>query len=232
MTEEANMERSGISRRRLLPAAAAGATIGLTAPAIIGSARAQGRKELVFVGFGGVYQQGQAFDRETGIKIVQTTGVELAKLKAQVQSRNVEWDIISLPDRLRYTAVQDGLLEKLDYSRFSTADLLKETVSEFCCGAVTFAAQLTYNNQVFPDGKAPVTWKDVWNTTAFPGRRGMYANVTIRSSSHCLPTACRRTGSTPSTWSERSRASKNSSTTLSGGRSFRRWSRCCWRGRL
>jgi putative spermidine/putrescine transport system substrate-binding protein len=178
------MERNGISRRRLLSTVAAGATIGLAAPALIGGARAQGRKELVFVGFGGVYQDGQAkaffepFERETGIKIVQTTGVELAKLKAQVESKNVEWDIISLPDRLRYTAVHDGLLEKLDYSRFSTADLLKETVSEFCCGAVTFASQLTYNNQVFPDGKAPVTWKDVWNTTAFPGRRGMYANVT------------------------------------------------------
>src|SRR5262245_8648862 len=170
-----------ISRRAALKSALV-ATAGLATPALVGGSRAQGKNELVFVGFGGADQEGQAkalfepFEKETGIKIVQTTGVEIAKLKAQVESKNLEWDIICLPDRLRAPAVKDGLLEKLDYSRFSTTDLIKDTVTEYCCGAVTLAMQLCYNPQAFGAAKMPSNWLDFWNTKDFPGRRALYAN--------------------------------------------------------
>ncbi|MBI2741368.1 MAG: polyamine ABC transporter substrate-binding protein [Rhodospirillales bacterium] len=163
--------------RRAFVQSAAAATIA--APAVVGTS-ARAAQELVFVGFGGAYQEGQTkaffepFERETGIKIVQTTGVELAKLRAQVQSKNVEWDIISLPDRLRYTAQHDGLLEKLDYARLDTKDLLSETVSEFCVGGITFATQLTYNKEALPGG-APGNWQGFWDTAKFPGRRGLFS---------------------------------------------------------
>ena len=106
------------TRRQFLKASAAATTL-IAAPNVISSSRAAG-KELVFVGFGGTYQEGQTkayfepFERDTGIKIVQTSGVELAKLRAQVQSKNVEWDLVTLPDRQRYAAAQDGLLTPLD----------------------------------------------------------------------------------------------------------------------
>lgn len=163
--------------RRAFVRSAAAATIA--APAVVATT-ARAAQELVFVGFGGAYQEGQTkaffdpFERETGIKIVQTTGVELAKLRAQVQSKNVEWDIISLPDRLRYTAQHDGLLEKLDYARLDAKELLSETVSEFCVGSITFATQLTYNKEALP-GSAPVSWQDFWDTAKFPGRRGLFS---------------------------------------------------------
>jgi len=169
------------SNRRTFLKGAAGATLALGAPAIVGRP-AKAAQELVFVGFGGAYQEGQTkalfqpFERETGIKIVQTTGVELAKLRAQVQSRNVEWDLICLPDRLRPAAVRDGLLEKIDYGRLDKSDILADTVTEYCVGAITLANQITYSKQVFPDA-APVTWADVWNTEKFPGRRGIYGAV-------------------------------------------------------
>src|SRR5688572_31994325 len=90
------MAHSRISRRRFL-GASTGALAGAALPRVV---RAQGKKELVFVGFGGSYQDGQTkalfepFEKETGIKVVQTTGVDIAKLRAQVQSKNVEWDLI------------------------------------------------------------------------------------------------------------------------------------------
>ncbi|HEX2891177.1 ABC transporter substrate-binding protein [Vineibacter terrae] len=166
--------------RRILVRSAAASALAIGAPAIVRNPAAAA-DELVFVGFGGAYQEGQKkalfepFERETGIKIVQTTGVELAKLKAQVQSRNIEWDLICLPDRLRYTAQQDGLLEKLDYSRLDTADILAETVSEYCVGAITFCTQLTYNKQALPAGVTPAGWADFWNTAKIPGRRGLFS---------------------------------------------------------
>ena len=101
--------RHNTGRRQFI--SAAGSSLALAAmPLVATKARAAG--QLVFAGFGGAYQTGQQkalfepFEKETGIKIVQTTGVDLAKLRAQVQSGDVEWDFVSLPDRLRYTAVQ------------------------------------------------------------------------------------------------------------------------------
>ncbi len=167
--------------RRTVLKGASGAALAVAGPALIGIAKAA--EELVFVGFGGTYQEGQTkaffepFEKETGIKIIQTTGVELAKLRAQVQAKSVEWDLICLPDRLRYTALFDDLLAKLDFSRLDTSDLLKETVSDYCVGGITLATQLSYNKDAFPKG-APVTWVDAWNTEKFPGRRGMYGGIT------------------------------------------------------
>jgi hypothetical protein len=47
-----------ISRRSALKSALM-ATAGLATPALVGSPRAQGKNDLVFVGFGGGYQEGQ-----------------------------------------------------------------------------------------------------------------------------------------------------------------------------
>src|SRR5437763_11301037 len=117
-----------MTRRQLMATTAAGAAVTAFL-AIITKAKAAAANELVFVGFGGSYQEGQTkalfepFEKETGIKVTQTTGVDLAKLRAQVQSKNVEWDLISIPDRLRYTAVRDGLLTPLDYKIINAKDV-------------------------------------------------------------------------------------------------------------
>ena len=72
------MLQKKISRRRFVAttAAAGVSTIGLPF-----GTRVKAANELVFVGFGGSYQEGQTkalfepFERETGIKIIQTSGV-------------------------------------------------------------------------------------------------------------------------------------------------------------
>src|SRR5688500_185074 len=97
-------QHNGARRRFLSVTGGAAAVSAIGLPFVPTKARAA--RELVFAGFGGAYQTGQQkalfepFEKETGIKIVQTTGVDLAKLRAQVQSGNVEWDFVSLPDRL------------------------------------------------------------------------------------------------------------------------------------
>ena len=102
----------------------------------------------------GAYQDAQTkayfepFEKDTGIKIIQTSGVELAKLRAQVQSKNVEWDLLTIPDRQRYSAVHDGLLTKLDYSRIDTKDILPELVTAFAVGHTTVIMQLVYRRRI------------------------------------------------------------------------------------
>jgi Bacterial extracellular solute-binding protein len=174
------MRNPPITRRRF-PTTTGAAGLGtLAVPNVITRARAQAKNELVFVGFGGSYQDGQTkaffepFEKETGIKVIQTTGVDIAKLRAQVQSKNVEWDLISIPDRLRYTAVKDGLLTPLNYNVINAKDIIPQLVTEFAVGGVTIAMQNSYSTKAYPPGKQPVTWQDFWDATKFPGPRGLY----------------------------------------------------------
>src|SRR5262245_44351782 len=105
-----------ISRR---PALALGAGALLGAPAIIRAARAQGRTVYVNC-YGGVSVSSwrkaffEPFTAQTGIEIKTVPGVSFAKLKAQVQTKNFEWDVINLGDVEYGQAVLEGLLEKVD----------------------------------------------------------------------------------------------------------------------
>ncbi len=167
------------SRRRLLTVAAKATAAAIAAPYAITASRAAG--QLVFSGFGGAYQEGQTkalfepFERATGIKIVQTTGVDLAKLRTQVQSGRVEWDFVALPDRLRYTAVRDGLVMPLDYSVIDKSRIVPALVTEHAIGCVTIPMLMAYSTKAYPDpAKAPKTWADFWAIDRVPGQRGMY----------------------------------------------------------
>lgn len=168
------------SRRRFLTTAAAAGVASVTFPHVVTRARAASKNELVFVGFGGTYQDGQTkalfepFEKETGIKIIQTTGVDLAKLRAQVQSKNVEWDLISIGDRQRYTAVNDGLVSRLNYSVINAKDVIPRLVTEYSVGSVTVPMTLTYSTKAHPPGKEPRSWFDFWDPKKVPGQRGMY----------------------------------------------------------
>jgi putative spermidine/putrescine transport system substrate-binding protein len=172
------MANTRISRRRFVKGSALAGAAVLAAPWISREARAS--NELVFCGFGGEYQTGQAkalfepFEKATGIKIVQTTGVDLAKLRAMVQAKNVEWDFISLPDRLRYTAVRDELVMPLDYGVIDKSKIMPELVTSHAIGGVTIPMLLTYSTEAYTAQTAPKTWQDFWNLDGFKGQRGMY----------------------------------------------------------
>ena len=53
------MRRPSVTRRQFLKGAAGAGALGLAFPCVVTRARAQGKNEIVFVGFGGTYQEGQ-----------------------------------------------------------------------------------------------------------------------------------------------------------------------------
>jgi putative spermidine/putrescine transport system substrate-binding protein len=143
-------------------------------------ARADESKELVLCGFGGAYQDGQTkayiepFQQETGIKVIQTSGPEIAKLRAQVQSKNVEWDVVTFSDRLRTTAIKQGLFQKIDYNVVDAKDILPNLVTPYGVGHILFTMQLTYSTSFYKSGQEPKTWADYWDLKHVSGIRGMY----------------------------------------------------------
>ncbi|MBK9607549.1 MAG: ABC transporter substrate-binding protein [Betaproteobacteria bacterium] len=113
------------------------------------------------------------FEKRHGIKIVNTSPVDLGKLRAMVQSGNVEWTVTEIagPDAL--LAERSGLLEPLDLSvidlsRFP-AHLQKR---KYVFPKSVYSTVMGYRSDIFKSG-GPVTWADFWNVTKFPGPRTM-----------------------------------------------------------
>jgi putative spermidine/putrescine transport system substrate-binding protein len=172
------MTTTKVGRRQFLKATVASGVAALATPFVSSSSRAD--QSLVFVGFGGSYQKGQSkalfepFEKETGIKIIQREGIDLAKVKAQLQSGGgVEWDLAGIVDRQRYAAVNDGLLMPLDYDVINAQDIPKNLVTEYAVGAIITGWALCYDKTAFPAG-GPQSWADFWSTSKFQGPRGMW----------------------------------------------------------
>src|ERR1041384_7957338 len=125
--------RNMMSRRNLL---ASGASSALAAPWILSPARAQ--TSTVYVNsYGGVWETSwkkaffDPFTAQTGIQIKTVPGVSFAKLKAQVQTRNYDWDVINIGDVEYAQAVLEGLLEKGDAEAAKTSELPPNMVREY-----------------------------------------------------------------------------------------------------
>lgn len=145
-------------------------------------AEAQDSKELVVVSWGGIYQTAQRkgyfadFENETGIKVIETSPVDYAKLKAMVQSRKVEWDVMDAGMSGMFQLIDADVLEKIDYSKINTEGLVKEHLNEYGVPLMYYGLIMAYRKDVFPEGKGPQSWADFWDVKRFPGPRSLRNN--------------------------------------------------------
>jgi putative spermidine/putrescine transport system substrate-binding protein len=141
-----------------------------------GSAFAQ---QVVFAGWGGSIQQAQrdvyfnAFEKETGIKVIDVAGVSLAKIKAMVEANNTEWDVVQSIGMWIKPGAAKGYWEDLDYTTIDKSGVPDTFALPQALGNSMYGMILAYNTKAFASGKEPKSWKDYWNAKDFPGRRGM-----------------------------------------------------------
>jgi putative spermidine/putrescine transport system substrate-binding protein len=136
------------------------------------------QQQITVVNFGGANANAQkkAFYEpyeKLGNKIVAVEyNGEQAKVKAMVETKKVTWDVVEVesPDAAR--GCDEGLYEKLDYSKIvPKADLLPAAVNECAVGIFVWSTVMAYNGDKL---KAPPTsWADFWDTKKIPGKRGM-----------------------------------------------------------
>ncbi|RUX26062.1 ABC transporter substrate-binding protein [Mesorhizobium sp. M2A.F.Ca.ET.042.01.1.1] len=172
---------NGLTRRDALKgmgAAAGGAVLALGTPSIL---RAK-ESPLVVVSGGGVYEESirkaviDPFQSETGIQVTYVSPAAEAKLKAQVETGNVQWDVVELsrpafrPDASKY-------LEEIDYGAFDkeTLDnLLPEAKTKYAVGSYVFSTVMSFSNVEYPaDKPRPHSWAEFWDTAKFPGPRSL-----------------------------------------------------------
>ncbi|MFB9264767.1 ABC transporter substrate-binding protein [Bradyrhizobium erythrophlei] len=159
-------------------AAAGGAALAIGAPDIL---RAQ-ESTLVVVSGGGSYEHAirkaviDPFQRETGIKVTYVSPADGAKLKAQVDSNNVQWDVVELSDP-PFRPDVSKYVEEVDYGAFDkeTLDnLVPEAKTKYAVGSLVFSTVMGFSTAEYPANKPrPRSWAEFWDAGKFPGPRSL-----------------------------------------------------------
>jgi putative spermidine/putrescine transport system substrate-binding protein len=113
----------------------------------------------------------EPFQRLTGIEVVVAEGPDPSKVKAMVDTGNIEWDVVQLG--LGDILNLDGYWEPMDYSLFDVDNIDESLRHEYSFGMVLFAEILAYRTDAFPE--PPAGWKEFWDAERFPGGRAMPA---------------------------------------------------------
>lgn len=111
------------------------------------------------------------FSQLTGVKIVEADS-DAAKLKAMVESGNLEWDLAQLDAGDAASVGKQNLLEPLDYSVIPKEQLITDTAQEHYVIADVAGLTVAWNTGSVT-GAPPSSWSDFFDVNAFPGRRGM-----------------------------------------------------------
>ncbi|WP_460418999.1 ABC transporter substrate-binding protein [Pseudomonas sp. microsymbiont 2] len=140
---------------------------------------AQAAGSLNFVSWGGTTQDAQKaawaepFAKQTGIKVVQDGPTDYGKLKAMVESGNVQWDVVDVEADFALRAASEGLLEPLDFTVIQRERIDPRFVSAHGVGSFFFSFVLGYNEGKLGAGK-PSDWSALFDTKTYPGKRALY----------------------------------------------------------
>ena len=166
-------------------------TLGLAALAAIGMAgaafaegavageTAEGSlagKTLTFVSYGGIFQDGQLkalqdFVTKSGVTLLSDGPTENAKIQAQVEAKNVMWDVVDTGDFTPF--VHCGtLFQKLDFTKIDVSKVPPGQVGECSVPAMNYAVMFLYNKDKYKDNP-PKNWSDFFDVEKFPGTRGI-----------------------------------------------------------
>lgn len=138
----------------------------------------KGSGEVRIATFGGTMQETQMkayfepFEKATGIKVRAFPGSDPTKVKAMVETGNVEWDMAQLSRGSIMNLMKNGdYFEKIDYSLVDDG-VGKEYRFEYGLEMLVWAQVLAYRTDAFK-GAVPSGWADFWDTKKFPGDRAL-----------------------------------------------------------
>ena len=140
---------------------------------------AMAAESVNFVSWGGSTQDAQKqawadpFSKASGITVVQDGPTDYGKLKAMVESGNVQWDVVDVEADFALRAAAEGLLEPLDFNTIQRERIDPRFVSDHGVGSFFFSFVLGYNEGKLGANK-PVDWSALFDTKTYPGKRALY----------------------------------------------------------
>ncbi|PPF45971.1 hypothetical protein C5B85_04730 [Pseudoclavibacter sp. AY1F1] len=117
------------------------------------------------------------FTTETGVTVTDDYNEASTKFFAAAQNGAVDWSLVFLPSLSdAQEAAEKGYLAEIDTSIVPVDKLVDGTYSETGIEVGTFGMVLAWNTESFPADAQPQTWSDLYDTTAFPGKRCFFNN--------------------------------------------------------
>lgn len=113
------------------------------------------------------------FTAAYGIEVITTSPTDFGKLRAMVESGNVEWTATEIDVEVAELAAQEGLLELLDTGVIDLSEYPEEARHSHWLARGAYATALGYREDAFPEDGHPKTWAEFWDVEAFPGPRSM-----------------------------------------------------------
>jgi len=104
--------------------------------------------------------------------LVVTAPASVARLKAMIQAKNVEWDVSELVSQEHKLAVREKLLQKLDLSLIDLSHIPADCKDEYSVVYALYSTAMAYSTKIAAD-KRPKNWKEFWDVERFPGRRSL-----------------------------------------------------------
>lgn len=137
--------------------------------------------QVTFVSQGGAYQKAQTVAildpaaAKLGITINQDSAPDAwPVIKTQVTSGKPTWDVVDTPTGYCLRGGEQGLIEKLDFSKIPNAAAMPAAYrSNYSVAYEFYSSVLAYSEKTFPSGAAPNNWADFWDVKRFPGRRAL-----------------------------------------------------------
>lgn len=182
----------GAARFGLTAVAAAALTSHLAMPAMAAPAiemppikdfpdKLKGSGSVRVSSYGGVFQAAQRqayfkpFEELSGIKVIDTEGPDIAKVKAMVDTKNIEYDVGEFDRASVINLERKGdYWEEIDYSLFDTANIDASFRYKYSIDMLPYGQIFAYRTDAF-GGKTPSTNADLWDTKNFPGPRSLQA---------------------------------------------------------
>lgn len=119
------------------------------------------------------------FTDATDITTSTTAIPDMSKLEVMDQVDNVEWDLVDTEGTQMLVAIKKGLLAPIDYdliwSIVPKEQINPNVTKEYGIGSVAFSTCIGWRPETLGGKTPPETWKDLFDTKKFQGRRALYA---------------------------------------------------------
>ncbi|MES4888627.1 extracellular solute-binding protein [Streptomyces sp. NPDC096012] len=159
----------------------------LTACSTKSSSSAKANTTVTVTSYGGSYNDQLTktiltpFKKKTGILPTLLANTSLAALKSQVQSGDVQWDLVELTAPEYVQAVEEGLLEKFDYGIISDKGLPAYAKAEYGIKYLSFLFVMAWDQTHIPDASAPTDWAQFFDQGRFRTKRSVYGQLSDSS---------------------------------------------------
>lgn len=113
------------------------------------------------------------FERRHGIRVVNSSPVNFAKLRAMVESGNVEWTVTEIGAQDSFLASELGLVEPIDDRIVDRSKFPERAREKYFFSANIYSTVMAYRKDAFKPGAHPKGWAAFWDVKRYPGPRAM-----------------------------------------------------------